>query len=76
MSRLMGAGWTRRAVLAFAVIGSLLFVAPLAAQQGPTGGSLRPYWHIFIAYAVAWVFVVAWLVHIARRLRRVTEDGS
>ena len=68
---------TRRtwvAILLSASFACLLWVEPLAAQV--TGGSLRPYWHIFIAYAVAWICVLAWLIHIARRLRRVTEDGA
>lgn len=40
----------------------------LAAQ------SLRPYWHVFIAYALAWVLVFGWVVSIARRLGRVQRD--
>ena len=52
-----------------------LSAGPLAAQAA-RGASLRPYAHIFIAYAAAWILVVAWLIHIARRLRRATEDNS
>ena len=55
----------------------LLVVAGVAyAQQG--GGlpnpsamgqqSLRPYWHVFIAYAIAVVFILGWVVSIAKRL--------
>jgi len=33
----------------------------------------RPYWHVFTAYAIAWVLVFGWAVSIARRLRRVEE---
>ena len=30
--------------------------------------TLRPYWHVFIAYAIAVVFVMGWVISIARRL--------
>mgnify|MGYP001157857993 CR=1 FL=1 len=33
----------------------------------------RPYWHVFAAYAIAWVLVFGWIVSMARRLRRVEE---
>ena len=43
----------------------------LAAQ------SLRPYWHVFIAYAIAILLVMAWAGSIAKRLsdveRRLSE---
>jgi CcmD family protein len=35
---------------------------PLAEQ------SLRPYWHVFIAYAVAILAVLGWVISMARRL--------
>ena len=30
--------------------------------------SLKPYWHVFIAYAIAVVFILGWVISIARRL--------
>ena len=39
----------------------------LAAQ------SLRPYWHVFTAYAIVIVLVMGWVVSISKRLREVEE---
>ncbi|NIP59606.1 MAG: CcmD family protein [Gemmatimonadetes bacterium] len=50
------------------------------AQTIPAGAgevarqSLRPYAHVFIAYALAWVLVLGWVVSIGRRLGRVEEE--
>jgi hypothetical protein len=33
--------------------------------------SLRPYWHVFIAYALVIVLVIAWAGSIAKRLAEV-----
>jgi CcmD family protein len=64
----------------------LVFAGVTAAQESgafPQAGamgqqSLRPYWHVFIAYAIAVVFILGWVVSIARRLsaleRRLTAD--
>lgn len=57
----------------------LLFVlvaVPVMAQEGmPGGGSsgqnLRAYRFVFIAYALAWVFVLGWVVNVGRRLARL-----
>lgn len=35
--------------------------------------SLRPYWHVFIAYTIAIVLVLGWVISIGRRLRDVEE---
>lgn len=35
--------------------------------------SLRPYWHVFIAYAIAIALVLLWVLSISRRLRDVEE---
>ena len=67
-----------------AVLGVLAFTSvPAWAQDSalPAAGlarqSLRPYWHVFIAYAIAIVLVLAWVVSISRRLRDVEDrlDG-
>ena len=53
----------------------LLFAATDAAGQLPSSQmatqSLRAYWHVFIAYAIAIVMVLGWVVSIARRLARI-----
>ena len=33
----------------------------------------RPYVHVFVAYAIAWILIFGWLVSVGRRLRRVEE---
>jgi len=35
--------------------------------------SLRPYWHVFIAYTIAIVLVLGWVISIGRRLKDVEE---
>lgn len=50
---------------------------PAAAQQGAmpgaglSGQSLRPYQFVFIAYALAWLLVLGWVIAVARRLARL-----
>jgi hypothetical protein len=63
----------------FALVLLSLAVAPVAAQE-PTlpsanigAQSLRPYWHVFIAYAIAIVMVLGWVISIGRRLKAVEE---
>ena len=59
----------------------LLSAVTVAAQQAggvpqataATPQSLRPYWHVFVAYAIAIVLVGGWAVSIARRLRDVED---
>jgi CcmD family protein len=67
--------------LSVAVIGALLLtvVLPLLVAAAPvqsdaaTLGSqnLRPYWHVFAAYAIAWLLVFGWIFSVARRLTRI-----
>lgn len=45
-----------------------------AQQTGLASQSLRGYWHVFIAYALAWVLVFGWLVSVFRRLGRLDRD--
>ena len=65
-----------------ALLAALLWAAatvPAVAQEMeglPQAGalaqqSLRPYWHVFIAYAIALVLVLGWVISIARRLGRL-----
>jgi CcmD family protein len=56
-----------------------LAASPMLVWAQQTGRAIgqqtlgRPYWHVFAAYAIAWVLVFGWAVSIARRLRRVEE---
>jgi hypothetical protein len=61
----------RRLALAAALL--LASATALAAQQGvqSAGQSLRPYWHVFIAYAIAIVMIMIWAGSIAKRLADV-----
>jgi len=60
------------------VVGSVLFLqaSPAWAQAGTALGEQtlgRAYWHVFAAYAIVWLLVLAWVFSIVRRLRRVEE---
>lgn len=56
---------------------ALAAAAPALAQEGmPSAGSgqsLRPYQFVFLAYALAWLLVLGWVVAIARRLARLDK---
>ena len=66
--------WVHR-FSAVLVTGAVMLVAasPLTGQaeqlREQTLG--RPYWHVFLAYAITLLLVLGWVVSIARRLRRV-----
>lgn len=51
--------------------------APLVAQEaampgsGLSGQSLRPYRFVFYAYALAWIFVLGWVISVARRMAKL-----
>ncbi|MDP2958027.1 MAG: hypothetical protein Q8N53_16495 [Longimicrobiales bacterium] len=55
----------------------LVAAAPVLAQEagmpgaGLSGQSLRPYQFVFLAYAIAWLMVLGWVVAIARRMAQV-----
>jgi hypothetical protein len=60
----------------FALLQLLLLAAPTFAQtttEALAAQSLRPYWHVFIAYALAWLFVGGWLFSVGKRLSRIEE---
>jgi CcmD family protein len=46
---------------------------PLGAQYLQTQELGRAYWHVFAAYAIAWLLVLGWVVSVARRLARVED---
>jgi len=53
-----------------------LAALPAVAQEAMPGGglsgqSMRPYRFVFYAYALAWIFVLGWIVSVARRMARL-----
>ena len=60
-----------------ALLGLVVLAAPLLGQDMPGGGlgaqSMQPYRFVFIAYAIAWLIVLGWVVSVARRLSRLTR---
>lgn len=48
---------------------------PAAGSTGFTAPrTLRPYVHVFVAFAVAWVLLFGYIVFLARKFRRVEEQ--
>jgi CcmD family protein len=41
--------------------------------QGLGAQSMQPYRFVFIAYAIAWLLVLGWIVSVARRLSRLSR---
>ncbi len=67
-----------RAIAVLGVALLVVHVSPLSAmaqEAGALGRQTlgRPYWHVFAAYAIAWVAIFGWGISMARRLRRVEE---
>lgn len=46
-------------------------LAQLADADAIATQNLRGYTHMFIAYAIAWLLVIGWVISIARRLGRI-----
>lgn len=62
------------ALLVLAVWGLPTELLAQAAQSAPEPPrEMRQFWHVFIAYAIAWLLVFVWLLTILRRIRRVDE---
>ncbi len=59
-------------VVALVAIAALLF-APgvLEGQETTAPRQMRHFWHVFAAYAIAWVLLFGWAVSIARRIGRL-----
>jgi CcmD family protein len=56
----------------------LALLIPLLAAAAPqtdastlAAQNLRPYWHVFLAYSIAWLLVFGWIFSVARRLTRI-----
>ncbi len=67
-------------VLGLSALVLVLIPAFGLAQGGPGQAgelarqSLRPYGHVFIAYALAWALVLGWVVSLGRRWSRLEDD--
>ena len=48
-------------------------ISELPGAQPATQGLGRPYWHVFIAYAIAIGIVFFWVVSIGRRLSQIEK---
>ncbi|MEE2669118.1 MAG: hypothetical protein VYD78_03875 [Gemmatimonadota bacterium] len=69
---------TRRWMTAFVAF-LLVHASPVIAwaQAGTPLGTQtlgRAYWHVFVAYALAWFIILVWLISMFRRLGRVEEQ--
>jgi CcmD family protein len=54
---------------------ALLLLAPVDAfaQATAEARQMRHFWHVFAAYAIAWILLFGWLVSILKRIKRVEE---
>ena len=61
--------------LALVAVLACVVPADLVAQETPTATRLemRHFWHVFIAYALAWIILFGWVLSILKRFRRVEE---
>ncbi len=70
----------KTSLIVLGLLAGLALATTVSAQsaeevaQALSRQSLRPYWHVFIAYALAWLLVMGWVVSIARRLGRLERD--
>jgi CcmD family protein len=49
----------------------LLGAAPQMDSATLGAQNLRSYWHVFVAYALAWLLIFGWIFSVARRLTRI-----
>lgn len=62
------------------ILGGLLDPLWAAVQGGPGQAdalarqSLRPYGHVFVAYALAWALVLGWVVSLGHRWSRIEDE--
>lgn len=64
-----------KSACAWALAVGLLLPLAAAAQSAALQPvpEMEDFWHIFIAYAIAWILLFGWLISIVRRIRRVEE---
>lgn len=59
-----------RAAFVFAALFGAVMIPEVHAQAPELGRqSLRPYWHVFVAYALVIVILGGWAISIGRRMR-------
>ncbi len=81
IGRVLGASSSLLAALAAFMLLGIAVLGPdvLGAQEVGLPGeqlgeqSLRPYWHVFVAYTIVIVMIGGWAFSIARRLRDVED---
>jgi hypothetical protein len=76
MNKLKTRSFALLTVLLLAVCAPLLGAQEIPGLPEPgalASQSLRPYWHVFLAYTVVLVLVLGWVISIGRRLRDVEE---
>ena len=62
------------AVVLLTVLASAVTAVPgLAQTPAASPLEMRHFWHVFIAYAIAWILIGGWLFTIVRRLRRLED---
>ncbi len=63
----------RISILPFVLV-ALSVPGQVTAQFGVSSGSFRPYWHVLLAFAVAWILIAAWAYRIGRKVNRLTAE--
>lgn len=66
---------TLRLLSGLLLVALLVLPAGVGAQEGVFAPEvqMRHFWHVFIAYSIAWLFLFGWVVSILKRIRRVEE---
>ena len=53
--------------------GAAVVGAQETAVEGFATQSLRPYWHVFAAYAIGVVLILGWVISMARRMKHLED---
>lgn len=67
---------TIRIAMVAAVLSVVTAAGAHAQGSDLASQSLRPYWHVFIAYAIAWVLIGGWIISIGRRLGKLDRRSG
>lgn len=75
MDRIKYAAPALLALLVLLCTGAVVGAQEIQGLPASTMGSqsLRPYWHVFIAYSIAILLVLGWVLSIGRRLKDVEK---